>query len=197
MWQDFLDRLTELNELVKQHGKKFVILLVIVVIGFAGKCGYDFTPYAKTSKSKLRMNTIGTALESFKQQSSIYPITPNFKSESPELLSAFINDQKYYFSDYTILSSSLRGTDFQKVGRDPYGRKKAVFNYEVCKNEDIELEWIITSVGPDRLPNINLSEFKGTKSLLENQIDNFYDPTNGLFSKGDIVLTQKMFKQNR
>jgi len=80
---------------------------------------------------------------------------------------------------------SLNDAEFAEFMTDSFSPHKERFLYSFCYEA-----MILTSVGPDGVRDINISNFN-TKlpywGLGESVVDNVYDPTNGILSKGDII----------
>ena len=197
MWDDFLDRLNNLKDLFKQHGKILVLLSLALILALAGYWGYSTTPYARNARAQDNMRTIGVALEKFHDNSGIYPFTVKMLREHPRMFANFQNDPRFKFSDFSVLSGSLLNVDFFSIGVDPYGSKRQIFSYETGVDSRTQYQWIVVSLGPDGVSDLDLAKFTGPEELLREQIDRVYDPTNGLYSKGDMIYTREMHLRNQ
>jgi len=102
--------------------------------------------------------------------------------------------------DYLIATSTLKRKDIIKLFEDPFDTKIRYGVFGISK-EYSGRQYILLSNGPNRTTDIDEKKLLkyDNEMLIPTIINNIYDPTNGLMSRGDIIYAHFVWNdlQNR
>ena len=160
----------------KKEGFTLIELLIVVAIigilaGIAIPNFLGARTKAKVSRAFADMRTIGNAIEAYAVDYGEYP-TSTTGAEA-----------------YVPTSDLTKTGLISNVPNDPFNPPGNPYRYYTSGN----IAWVIVSNGPDLSPNvtrwisgIKAGQLGGAESVITPDSSNWYDPTEGLTSGGDL-----------
>ena len=187
------EQIDELLPTMKRVVWGLAFCLLVAGLALGGWYVYSSTPGARSARVHRDFKFLAKGLAEFNRKATVFPLAGLMVSEPPRSVEVFLkgsNRELYVFAEFELLAKTCSDLPILAHVEDPYGHANSVYGYSLGLVESNEFDWVLVSLGPDRRANVPLADFRNPEDLMTRLVDHVYDPSNGLTSSGDIVLTR-------